>query len=199
MTRRTRTTYLAASGLAVLVIGTVSATEIAPRLIWNASASVPLGLYAVQPVGDLILGDLVAVSPPEPLAQFVTARGYVGPGVPLLKRVAALPGTRVCREATTITIHDQAIGEARERDRLDRPLPTWQGCRLIAEGEVFLMNRETEDSLDGRYFGPLPVSSVTARIVPIWTDAEGDGRFRRSLVDTETAPESTTNHQHTER
>uniref|UniRef100_UPI00215A7306 S26 family signal peptidase n=1 Tax=Escherichia ruysiae TaxID=2608867 RepID=UPI00215A7306 len=76
-----------------------------PRLIWNASASVPLGLYAVQPVGDLTLGDLVAVSPPEPLAQFITARGYVGPGVPLLKRVTALPGTRVCRTGTTITVH----------------------------------------------------------------------------------------------
>lgn len=199
MTRRTRTTFLAATGLAVLVIGSISVADIAPRLIWNASASVPVGLYRLEPPTHLALGDLVAVAPPEPLAQFITARGYVGPGVPLLKRVTALPGTRVCRTGTTITVHGQVLGAARERDRLGRPLPIWQGCRVVGEGEVFLMNRDAEDSLDGRYFGPLPVSSVTARIVPIWTDAEGDGRFRRSLVDTETAPESTTNHQHTER
>ncbi|WP_104493494.1 S26 family signal peptidase [Paracoccus denitrificans] len=188
MTRRTRTAYLAATGLAVLVIGAVSVTEIAPRLIWNASASVPLGLYAVQPVGNLTLGDLVAVTPPEPLAQFIAACGYVGPGVPLLKRVAALPGTRVCRSGATVTVAGQPVGEARERDRLGRPLPTWQGCRLVGPYEVFLMNREVEDSLDGRYFGPLPVSSVTARIVPLWTDAAGDGRFRRPAADAAGGP-----------
>lgn len=188
MTRRTRTTYLAATGIAVLLIGGISVIEIAPRLIWNASASVPLGLYAVQPLGDLALGDLVAITPPEPLAQFVTARGYVGPGVPLLKRVAALPGTRVCRTGTTITVDSQAIGEARERDSLGRPLPSWQGCRLIAEDEVFLMNREAGNSLDGRYFGPLPLSRVTARIVPLWTDAEDDGRFRRPAAGMEDGP-----------
>ena len=171
MTRRTRTAYLCASAAAVLLIGSVSVTEIAPRLIWNASASVPLGLYRLESPTSLALGDLVAVIPPEPLAQFVTARGYVGPGVPLLKRVTALPGMRVCRTGTTITVHGQVLGKARERDRLGRPLPVWQGCRLIAEGQVFLMNREVGDSLDGRYFGPLPVTSVTARIVPLWTDA----------------------------
>lgn len=157
----------------------------APRLIWNASASVPVGLYRVVPPTSLALGDLVAVAPPEPIARFVTARGYVGPGVPLLKRLTALPGTRVCREGTTITVDDQAVGAARERDSLGRPLPTWHGCRLITGDEVFLMNREVGDSLDGRYFGPLPVSSVTARIVPVWTDADGDGRFRRPAASAE--------------
>lgn len=155
----------------------------APRLIWNASASLPLGLYSVEPPTTLALGDLVTVTPPEPLAQFVVARGYVGPGVPLLKRVAALPGTRVCREGTTITVAGQVLGEARGRDRLGRPLPVWQGCRVVGGDEVFLMNREAGDSLDGRYFGPLPLGSVTARIVPLWTDAEGDGRFRRPAAD----------------
>ncbi|QRZ15748.1 S26 family signal peptidase [Paracoccus methylovorus] len=195
MTRRTRITYLAATAAAVLVIGPVSVTEIAPRLIWNASASLPIGFYRLEPPTTLAVGDLVAVTPPDPLAQFVTARGYVGSGVPLLKRVAALPGTRVCRSGTTITVAGQAIGEARERDSLGRPLPVWQGCRLIAEDEIFLMNREIEDSLDGRYFGPLPLASVTARIIPLWTDVVGDGRFRRPAAGTESTPDSTPNHQ----
>ena len=199
MTRRTRTTYLAATGLAVLVIGSISVAEITPRLIWNASASVPLGLYRVEPPINLALGDLVAVTPPEPLAQFVTARGYVGPGVPLLKRVTALPGTRVCRTGTTIAVQGRVIGEAREHDSLGRPLPTWQGCRVVGQSEVFLMNQEGGDSLDGRYFGPLPLASVTARIVPLWTDAAGDGRFRRHGADAEAVPDPTINHQPTER
>ena len=188
MTRRTRTAYLCASAVAVLVIGSVSVTEIAPRLIWNASASVPLGLYVLRPASNLSVGDLVAVAPPEPIARFVVARGYVGPGVPLLKRVAALPGTRVCRTGTTITVDGQVLGAARGRDSLRRPLPVWQGCRIVGEDEIFLMNREVGDSLDGRYFGPLPLGSVTARIVPIWADADGDGRVHRPATGAEDGP-----------
>ena len=37
----------------------------APKLIWNASASVPIGLYAVHPIGVLHVGELVVVTPPE--------------------------------------------------------------------------------------------------------------------------------------
>ncbi|REG45888.1 S26 family signal peptidase [Paracoccus versutus] len=199
MMRRTRAAYLAATGFAVLVIGSISVTDISPRLIWNASASLPIGLYRVEPPILLALGDLVAVTPPEPLAQFVTARGYIGPSVPLLKRVAALPGSRVCRSGSTITVDGQILGAARERDRLGRPLPSWQGCRVVGEDEIFLMNREGGDSLDGRYFGPLPVSSVTARIVPLWTDAAGGGRFRGPVASADTAPDPTINHQHMER
>ncbi len=199
MSRRTRTAYLAATGFAVLLISGISVTDIAPRLIWNASASLPIGLYRVEPPTTLALGDLVAVDPPEPLAQFVAARGYVGPGVPLLKRVTALPATRVCRIGATITVDGQPIGAARERDRLGRPLPVWQGCRVVGADEIFLMNREAGDSLDGRYFGPLPLASVTARIVLLWTDAAGDGRFHWPVAGAETGPDPTTNHQPTER
>jgi hypothetical protein len=31
------------------------------------------------------------------------------------------------------------------------------------------MNRDAPDSLDGRYFGPLPLSTVVGRAVPVWT------------------------------
>jgi type IV secretory pathway protease TraF len=39
------------------------------------------------------------------------------------------------------------------------------------------MNWDEPDSLDGRYFGPLPRDAIVARAVPIWTDEAGDGRF----------------------
>lgn len=163
-------------------------TRHAPRLIWNTSASVPLGLYRIAPATQIAVGDLVAVDPPDELAAFLDDRGYLPRGVPLLKHVLALPGATVCREDLTIIAYDQAHGAARERDRLGRPLPDWQGCRVIAGDEVFLMNWDAEDSFDGRYFGPLPVSSVTARILPIWTDADGDGRFRWHQASAEDGP-----------
>ncbi|EIM72236.1 peptidase S26 [Nitratireductor aquibiodomus RA22] len=69
------------------------------------------------------------------------------------------------------------MGEARDRDRLDRALPVWSGCRIVADDELFLMNWQIPDSLDGRYFGPLPATTVIGRAVPLYTDEDGDGRF----------------------
>ncbi|QFQ88817.1 S26 family signal peptidase [Paracoccus kondratievae] len=170
MNRAPRLRYLAVTGLAALLIGGISVTGITPRLIWNASASVPLGLYVLQPVGSLAVGDLVAIDPPEPLAGFITERGYTAVGVPLLKHVAALAGQRVCRSGSTITIDEAEVAEALPQDRLGRNLPVWQGCRIVGPGEVFLLNDGVRDSLDGRYFGPLPAQSVIGRAIPLWTD-----------------------------
>ena len=64
------------------------------------------------------------------------------------------------------------MGVARERDRRGRPLPIWQGCRVIANGEVFLMNWDEPASLDGRYFGPTPFSAIVGRAEPLWTFEE---------------------------
>ena len=159
-----------------------------PRFIWNASASVPVGLYRIAPARPIEVADLVAVIPAEPLTTFLAERGYLSRNVPLIKRVLALPGTTVCRRGATIFAYDHAYGEARARDSHGRDLPTWQGCRLLADGEVFLMNWDAADSFDGRYIGPLPASTIVARLVPVWTDADGDGRFRWRADDTDLAP-----------
>lgn len=139
------------------------------RLIWNASASLPVGLYRVEPVDHLAVGDLAVVMPPEQLARFLDARHYLPKGLPLLKRVLALSGTTVCRIGNDISAYGVSWGQARERDHQGRVLPVWQGCRRLAKGEVFLMNPEAPDSLDGRYFGPLAVSSILGRAIPLWT------------------------------
>jgi conjugative transfer signal peptidase TraF len=158
-------------------------TDHAPRLIWNVSASVPIGLYAVAHATMVDVGDLVAVLPPDDLATFLEARGYLPRGVPLIKRVLALPGTEVCRRGAGVIAYDYAYGEAQARDRVGRDLPQWQGCHVIAEGEIFLMSWDASDSLDGRYFGPLPRSAVIARVTPLFTDEYGDGRFRWRFTD----------------
>ena len=147
------------------------------KLMWNASASAPIGLYTIDFDGPFDVTDLVAVDAPEPLAAFMVERGYIARGVPLLKRVLGLPGQRVCRLRSTITVNGIEMGEALERDSLGRDLPVWQGCRVIGDDQLFLMNWEVRDSLDGRYFGPIPAAFVIGRAVPLWTDEEGVGRY----------------------
>ena len=160
------TTFVTAS----LLLSTVEGAT--PHYIWNASNSVPIGLYRVQPVKRLNVTDLVVVQPPGLLAAFLDLNGYLPIGVPMLKRVLALPGQTVCRNGVKIAVDGIDVGEARDRDGRNRPLPVWQGCRVIADGDVFVMNWQSADSLDSRYFGPLPASAVIGRAVPVWTDEE---------------------------
>lgn len=143
-----------------------------PILLWNVSASVPVGLYSLEATDRRYLFELVAVLPPEPLASFLATGNYLPRGVPMLKHILALPGQTVCRDGLVVTIDKVAVGMARERDRRGRALPVWQGCRVVAQDALFLMNLRSADSLDGRYFGPLPRSAVTGRAHPVWTKEE---------------------------
>ena len=138
-------------------------------IVWNASASVPVGLYLLEATDGRYVSELVAVVPPEPLATFLAAGNYLPRGVPMLKHVLALPGQTVCRDGLVVTVDKVAVGVALERDRQARALPVSQGCRVVAEDALFLMNSRSADSLDGRYFGPLPRSAVTGRAHPVWT------------------------------
>jgi conjugative transfer signal peptidase TraF len=153
---------------AALVISTMCITP-RPRFVWNASESVPIGLYNVQPAGTLAVTNLVVAMPPEPLATFLAEGAYLPLGVPLIKRILALPGQSVCRNDLLISVDGIGMGAALVRDRRGRALPIWQGCRIIARGEVFLMNWDEPASLDGRYFGPIASSAIVGRAEPVWT------------------------------
>jgi conjugative transfer signal peptidase TraF len=172
-----RNPYLHIAGIA---IGAMLVTAVVPwpvRLMWNASASVPVGLYVVAPTRKPRRGDLLAVDPPPEIADLFAERGYLPHGVPLLKYVAATVGQRVCRVDLRITIDGKTVGMARRRDRKDRPLPEWQGCFRLADGDRFLMNAAVADSLDGRYFGVIAAEQVVGRATPVWTDERGDGLY----------------------
>jgi len=147
----------------------VAALDPLPRLIWNASASAPIGLYRIEPERDPAVGALVAVTPPEDLGRWLAERGYLGEGVPLLKQVVAKAGQRVCRIGGVVSIDARPVAIAMTRDRLGRALPVWQGCRTLRAGELLMLNPDHADSLDGRYFGPLPASTVLGRVIPILT------------------------------
>jgi conjugative transfer signal peptidase TraF len=170
------TTYFAALGFSVLAVFSPG-----PKFIWNASASVPIGLYALNPVGPLHVDDLLAVRPPKSLAVFLDRRRYLPIGVPMLKRVAALPGQKICRFGRAVSIDGKYVAEAQERDRFGRPLPVWQGCRVITDGEVFLLNARW-DSLDGRYFGPISARSIIGRTTPLYIKTSAEGPYVWSHV-----------------
>ena len=172
-----RAACIAAALAAVAATLAPAAVKMPPLLLWNASASAPLGLYAIRKMAVPTAGALAVIAPPANVARFAAERGYLPLGVPMLKHIEGLSGSQVCRLGRVITVNGLAVGAALERDRKGRALPDWQGCRVIAATEIFVMNRKVGDSLDGRYFGPFPASSIVGAALPLWTDERGDGHY----------------------
>ncbi|HVA15011.1 MAG TPA: S26 family signal peptidase [Stellaceae bacterium] len=140
-----------------------------PHLIWNASASAPLGFYWVVSSKAMSHGDLVLADLPPAARMLAAKRQYLPLGVPLVKRVAALTGDTVCSLGLSISINGRAIAQRLPADSRGRALPAWQGCRVLSDGDVFLLMREVPDSFDGRYFGVTQTTAILGKLVPLWT------------------------------
>jgi conjugative transfer signal peptidase TraF len=138
-------------------------------LVWNATASAPLGLYRVARARKFERGNFVLAVPAPPLAAFAARRGYLPQGVPLVKRVAAVAGDTVCARGDTIVIDGRFAAARLAADGKGRPLPSWTGCRMLRPGEVFLLMADVPTSFDGRYFGPTPTSQMVGTLYPLWT------------------------------
>lgn len=139
-----------------------------PALLWNTTASAPVGFYRLAPARRLHPGQWAALRPPPALASWLARAGYLPKGALLLKRITAGPGARVCRAGERLLIDGRLAAYARRRDGRGRPLPAWRGCRTLQDGEIFLLNL-APDSLDGRYFGSSRASDVVALATPLWT------------------------------
>lgn len=158
---------LAATALAALwLLGRASGL----RLVYNATESEPRGWYLARPVTrPPIRGELVLFQVPARVAGLVAERGWLPPGVPLLKHVGAVAGDTVCVD-TTLRIRGEMIGPVLSVDAAGRPLPVSRlGCFTVAPGYVFPVGPSLVNSFDARYFGEIPAGAVEATVVPIWT------------------------------
>lgn len=158
---------LIAAGLALGCLATIR--DLAPRLVWNASLSAPVGLYRIHPGAAFATGDLVLIRLPDRVRVLAADRHYLPRGVKLLKRVAARSGDRVCAQGADISVNGRWRATRLRQDRAGRPLPWWRGCHVL-HGEVFLLMAEVPDSFDGRYFGLVPVANVIGKAVVLWTE-----------------------------
>ncbi|WP_332764502.1 S26 family signal peptidase [Phenylobacterium sp.] len=159
---------LCATSTASMSLALTAISPPAPWLMWNTTASAPVGLYRLAPTERAAFGDLVVARPPEPLASWFDEAGYLPRGVPLVKHVAAVTGQRICRAGEVLTVDGRRVARARERDRLGRRLPVWSGCYRLGRDDLLLLN-SAPDSLDGRYFGPSHRADLIGRAIPIWT------------------------------
>lgn len=171
MNGRVASDRYAAQVLGLMLLGGtligVSSSDVLPKkIIWNASASVSVGLYFVDNRTP-VRGDLVLVQFPDWVALIASQRDYLFPNLPAIKGVAALPEDIVCRLEEAITINGMPVAMAHRRDSWGRKMPLWSGCRRLMKGEVFLLNDHPR-SFDGRYFGVSELRDVIGVVRPVW-------------------------------
>lgn len=158
------------TAIGTLMIG-VSATEMLPKkLFWNASASLPVGLYRITS-NHPKHGDLVLAKLPDWARLIADQRGYLPSNEPALKRVTALSGDQVCRFDRTILVNGKAEVWARKTDRFALRLPIWNGCVTLDESQIFLL-ADHPKSFDGRYFGVTKLADVLGVAEPVWINSE---------------------------
>jgi type IV secretory pathway protease TraF len=129
-----------------------------PLLIWNASKSVPIGLYWVEHRTPK-LHEIAVVKLNGWPKLYASSRGYLPVNVWLLKPIAALSPAIVCRFGRYVFIDGKLVAHAKLFDRQRRILPRWKGCQSLKSDDVFLIARP-KDSFDSRYFGSVKLSQV---------------------------------------
>jgi conjugative transfer signal peptidase TraF len=139
-----------------------------PALLWNASASSPIGLYAVTSPIHLRVGDTVAAWPPPKAQRLAAERRYLPASVPLVKRVAAISGDRVCALGRTVLINGRPMVVRQRRDLSGRRLPWWSGCAVLRAGDLFLLSPHARNAFDGRYFGLTRSNQLIGKARLLW-------------------------------
>jgi conjugative transfer signal peptidase TraF len=159
---------LAGSILGSICLVVPGVAKPAPLLVYNASASAPLGFYRL--VRDIPhRDDFVLARLPAEAARLAAERQYLPASVPAVKRIAALAGDFVCADSGIVVINGRAVATTLLIDRDGRPLPAWKGCRALVDGEVFLLMEGVPTSFDGRYFGPVSTAAIVGKLMPLWT------------------------------
>lgn len=156
------------TGIGITLLGLTMAFPPAPRLVWNASASAPIGLYAVSPGAPVDRGDMVIARVPDPWRMPAARRRYIPANVPLVKRVAAAAGDEVCARGRGIYINGRWTVARRSADANGRPMPWWNGCVRLRGRQLFLLMADSFASFDGRYFGVTDSRLVVGKAHVLW-------------------------------
>ena len=135
--------------------------------LWNLTPSVPRGVYLVRRGVFPARGMLVTFTPPGDATATIGARQYLPRGVTLLKHLLALPGDHVCIDHGSYSVNGQPVGDVASVDTLGRHLDPFLFCGLVPDGSAFV-GSSAPLSFDSRYFGPVPLSSLTV-VEAIWT------------------------------
>jgi conjugative transfer signal peptidase TraF len=143
----------------------------------NLSASMPIGFYRVSR-GRPVKGAMVLACLPVDVAIFARSRAYVpngtcpGATAPIGKVVLAMVGDSVEVTSEGLLVNGRPVRNTKPLavDGAGRSLPRFpDGTYVVGQDEVWLYSSYSKRSFDSRYFGPLRLSCILNRVLPLWT------------------------------
>lgn len=105
---------------------------------------------------------------PRPARALAAGRGYLPLNVPLVKRVQAVAGDRICAARERVFVNGRPAALRRSSDPEGRRMPSWSGCRLLRPGELLLLSEGVRLAFDGRYFGVTQSGDVIGKATLLW-------------------------------
>jgi type IV secretory pathway protease TraF len=147
------------SAIVVLASQAWTAPPVGPLILYNHSPSIPIGFY-IRSHGALARGAIVTVRAADASPAEARRRRFDGPRDFFIKRVAAIGGDLVCAHGDRLDINGVLRAVRLARDTSGHVLAHWRGCRKLHGDEALLLG-DTDDSYDGRYFGPVGVAAIT--------------------------------------
>ncbi len=165
----TRRMLLVCIGVGIAALGAPAVVQMQARVVYNPTDSVARGWYWIGKSDALHVGSIVLVRLPSAVAALASQRGYLPRGVPILKRIGAVAPQSVCVRERIVSIDGAAVATTLAHDGKHRPLQPWAQCRVLTDGELFLLSDTHPASFDSRYFGPIDASAVLGTARSIWT------------------------------
>jgi conjugative transfer signal peptidase TraF len=167
--RRGLTPAILAWAIAPCVAGAaLTAAAPQPSVLWNGTASEPVGLY-IRTASPPAAGRIIAFRAPAPAFPYADDRmGYLH-RLTILKEIAAGQGDVVCTRSGVLTINGRWRAPVFERDPRGRLLPQWRGCRVLAKDEFFVFSDRIPNSFDSRYYGPVMRAQIMGVFQPLAT------------------------------
>ncbi len=135
-------------------------------------------------VGDRLVGEKITYRTSSPkVGDIVTFEDPESPGTILIKRVIATEGQVVSLQDGKVVVDgvalDEPYTEGKPSEALDRHSAALAENvsypYTVPAGSVWVMGDNRTNSLDSRYFGAIPVSSITSRAVFVFWPLEDLG------------------------
>lgn len=143
-------------------------------LVYNATASQPIGFYLKSYPNSYLHNDLVLVCPVTSVAKWSVEHHIIADGMgcqysaPLLKKIVATAGDRVTVTHKGIIVNDTLIPNTAPIARKVKQWNTFDKEFLLKSGEYIVVANQNNLSFDSRYFGVVTDKNIIAKIRPIF-------------------------------
>ncbi|PCI52868.1 MAG: plasmid transfer protein traf [Alphaproteobacteria bacterium] len=152
-------------GVTLLIIATGTEISFPPKqkLLYNPSASAPIGWYKLEDKSPLKIGDQVAAYAPDWARKLADERRYLPYEYPMIKTILASSGTQICASNNLVSVPNHPVITSLSQDSLGRNMPKLSGCFTLKTDEYFLISPDVQMGFDSRYFGAVAGKNILGK------------------------------------